>query len=815
MNTFLAENFNYISYSNQSEFAFSSDGKINLAQYSSDLVFYTPFDANLNAKYSAGSPTGTSSGTITIDNFGVFGQFANLKANGQIIWDHTSFDGMTSTGTINFRLHSGFNNDPGRQDFLANTVSPADTIYSFQLGVGYHMYNLSISVSYSDTVGTISNKLYSLLNPTYSASTAILPGDYIRLHALNNGDSCFVLPPTSGNSLLALLGGVEEMVIPNSPTADSINFFKLWNGTDNSNSIVLTQTGDSSHLKLKMYDSSGVLKVNTDFGIWSNNYNRWYDFEITWNNTIAQFFIDGTLVGVVTTGFDRGSATALYLQSGAADFYEFDELIVYNTQHHSANFTVPTTALSAYPTNNPYIDIALGTCPALNTVQNLNLICSTNTYFVVKIGNIWYYYIAGTWQVSDGSFSQSVTPTLLQTQFTALPFNQNLNITIRVYFHSDGTYNVWLSSVEIVIIPNQAIPATITGMMNLSGTTNMSAQYNVSITTNLGGGQVNCKYGAADSINVLLNEIKSAIAFANIQGLATPSDDGTHLVLSTSTYGDSAWVSIDSGSTNDALAIIFGGAASAVGTTPGGEVIDYSELFRYVRAKLGEPTLPVELTDEQLMDALADATFWYDRWRNFKEEVLYVRLNGNGHDGYQIPPVVGDPANIMEIIVQSRYPYSFYAGKADDIIGNLYVQSIFHKWKSAGLLSDILSDYYLVVSTAEDINILLGSQIKWEIFNGRLFLYPQPPVTLNVGIRYKSALSPQEVVTSWWIRRYVLAEAKIVLGNIRSTFKSGIPGGTEMITLNGEALIEEGKAEKEKIEEEMKKSAPPLMFEWF
>jgi hypothetical protein len=477
---------------------------------------------------------------------------------------------------------------------------------------------------------------------------------------------------------------------------------------------------------------------------------------------------------------------------------------------------VPITALSAYPTDTPYIDIALGACPALNTVQNLNLICSTNTYFVVKIGNIWYYYIAGAWQVSNGSFSQSMTPTLLQTQFTGLPFNQNLNITIRVYFNSDGTYNVWLSSVEIVIIPNQAIPATITGMMNLSGTTNMSTQYNITITTNAGGGIVNCKYGAADSLAVLLSEIEAAIAFANIGGLATPSDDGNgHLVLSTSTYGDSAWISVDSGGTNDALMILFGGSNSAVGTTPGGDVIDYSELFRYVRAKLGEPTLPVELTDEQLMDCLADATFWYDRWRNFKEEVMYVTLQGNGQIGYEIPPVVGSPDNIMEIIVQSPYPYSFYAGKADDIIGNLYVQSIFHKWKSAGLLSDILSDYYLVVSTAEDINILLGSQIKWEIFNGRIFLFPQPPVSLNVGIRYKSALAPQEVVTNWWIRRYVLAEAKIVLGNIRSTFKSGIPGGTEMIQLNGEALIEEGNAEKEKVETEMKKSAPPLMFEWF
>jgi hypothetical protein len=397
-----------------------------------------------------------------------------------------------------------------------------------------------------------------------------------------------------------------------------------------------------------------------------------------------------------------------------------------------------------------------------------------------------------------------------------LPFNENLNITIRVYFHSDGTYNVWLSSIGITTIPVTDIPATITGMMNLSGTSDLSNAYNVSISTNLGSSIVNCKFGAGDTTHVLLSEIEAAIAYAAVPGLALPTSDGFgHLQLSTTTVGDQAWVSIDSAGSADGLMVIFGGAASATGTTPSEDATDYSELFRYVRAKLGEPTLPVELTDEQLMDCLADATFFYNRYRNFKDELLYVTLSGSPHAGYEIPPVVGGQDNIEEIILQSRYPYSFYAGRSDDIIGNLYVQSIFHKWKSAGLLSDILSDYYLVVSTSEDINIMLGTQIKWEIMNGRIFLYPTPPSSLSVGIKYRAALSPQEVVTSWWIRRMVLAEAKMVLGNIRSTFKSGIPGGTELIQLNGEQLIAEGKEEKEQMITEMKRSQTPTFLEWF
>ena len=55
----------------------------------------------------------------------------------------------------------------------------------------------------------------------------------------------------------------------------------------------------------------------------------------------------------------------------------------------------------------------------------------------------------------------------------------------------------------------------------------------------------------------------------------------------------------------------------------------------------------------------------------------------------------------------------------------------------------------------------------------------------------------------------------MVLGNIRSTFKNGIPGGTENLQLNGEDLKQEGEQEKAALIEEMKKSSYPLFLEFF
>lgn len=813
----ISESFNYIEYSDQNKFTTTSNGKIQLKQYSDDIVFYVPFDVDLNAKYSAGVGTAVSSGTIAITNFGVFGQYAYFQTSGLVRYDTTNFDDTSSQGSLNFRLRAGFNNNPGYQDFFAITdPTVGDTNYHFNLFVNSTLItgdSIHVKLNPGDTMNIIKNKIYTQINP-FGATPTLLTTNNIRVSGNNNGDSILIMPPVNANSMITLLGGIGTSIIPNAPLTSS-DILQFYNGTNNNNRIILSHLS-TGKIKLRMYNSSAVLVVDSTFDIWSNHYYQWYDFELCWNTSIVQLFVDGTLFGVTTTGFTRTGGNYLYLQSNAIDFYRFDELIVYNVYKHSDAFTVSTSALSAYPTDNPYLDIHFGTGFKSTEVSDFNLICSPGCYFVVKIGNIWYYYVAGSWQVSNATFAQSSTPDIMQTKFTSLPFVETQEIITRVFFHSDGATNIWLSELEIVTVHSTATPAIITGYVDLSSTVDLSTYFNVFISTNLGNATVDISDGAGDSLYVTFAEIKNAIANASIAGLALPTDDSNgHLVLKSSTLGDSAFVAIAGASTNDALSIIFGAAATASGYTPSVDPIDYSELFRYVRAKLGEPTLPVELTDEQLMDCLSDATFHYNRWRNFKEQLIYTNLSGGPRDGYLIPPVVGGADNILEIIVQSKYPYSFYAGRSDDIIGNLYVQSIFHKWKSAGMLSDILSDYYMVISLTDDINIILGTQIKWEIANNRIFLFPTPPTSLQIGIRYRGALSPQEIISNWWVRRLVLAEAKIVLGNIRSTFKSGIPGGTEMIQLNGEDLKAEGEKEKTDMIEEMKKSAEPLEFTWF
>ena len=700
------ERFNQITYSDADSFYGDTTGRIELKGYQDDLKLLTSFDSTINADYAYGTTTATSGDTVLIENFGVFGQHLLTKNSGYVRYDMTNFEGLTSIGSVKFRLKPNF-----------SSVPAMDT----------------------------------------------------ELISFYNG-------------------------------SDSVNRISLIHDT-------------SSNIILNMYDDAGDTQVNATLGAFTGYDNDWHAFEFSWNESLAQLFIDGVQIGLTVTGFTRGDSCYLFVQGSgdSSDTYGFDELQVYNTYQNNSAYTVSSDALQKYDDTDPYIDINFGTGFTEAEVTDMNITSHAETHYVVKIGASWYYYLAGSWRTSDGSYSQSNTPSIMETKFADLTFNEEAELIIRVYFHSDGQELIWLDEIEIVVETGAASTAAITGSIAIT-TLDLTSLYNVVITTNSGSGEVNLAAGAGDTSAVTLAEIKAAIDAAEVPGLAEASDDGSgHLVLQSASTGTTATIEIDNGTTSDALSLVWGYEADDTGEAATGTTVDYTELFRYIRGKLGEPQIPAEITDEQLEDCLSDAIYQYNRRKNFEEEVLYTTLDGDAHDGYTIPAIIGGSDNIIEIIMSPRYPFSYYAGRTD-LISNLYVQSLFKKYGSG--FSSMLTDYYVTITTEEDINVILGTQVKWEIIGGKLKIWPAP-TNMNIAIKYRGTLSAEEIVSNYWIRKLVLAESKIVLGNIRSTFKSGIPGGTEMMQLNGEDLKQEGTTERQEILAELVKNQEPLFLSFF
>jgi len=685
------------------------------------------------------------------------------------------------------------------------TTYPISNDYNCKIYVDNVLNPILINLDHSSTLLDIANKIDVLLNN----ASAIIENNFIKIIADVVGARIRIEEPDVGRSLITLLKGVNESFFPNAPTQDV--FLIDLKGVDDKNRISIIHN-INSEIYLKMYDLNGVLVVDEKMFDFDNDNITWYAFNFNFNSSIGIFFLDGVLQKIFPTNIVRSNIETDLIINTNNNSYYFDELIIDKYLKETKSFTVNNLALTPYPTTNPYIDIHFGTGFKENEVVDLNLVCS-NTSFVVKLENDWFYYFSGSWRTSDGSISQSNEASILETKFSDLYFNENKEVVIRVYFNSDGIENAWIDEIEIKTISPDEIPALITGTIKLDNSVDLSNDSHVLITTDQGSLEVDLSTEAVDVSAVSIQEIKEAIDNASVPGLAPVIIDKNRLVLSSINSGNDALISISNGITSDALDIVWGYETTDSGEEATGTYFDYTEITRYVRSKLGGGIVPVELTDEQIEDCVSEAVYYYNYYRNAKEREIVVNLEGDDKIGYKIPMEVGGEENIIEIIMKPRFPLAYYSGGADNIMNNLYMQWFFNSHTGGGY-QNIMGDYYITLSTEKDMENILGTGVKWEFFNNRLFISPTPTHSLTVGIKFKSAVNISEINTNQLIKSYTLALAKQTLGTIRATFGGTIPGGGEMITLRGESLIQEGKQEEEVVLNKMMKLAEPLFLEF-
>lgn len=799
------ETFRYYEYSDSSQFTQLESGKIQLKEYIDNLVFLANFDSTFEAQYGSGDLTPNITNSPSIKGFDAFTDGQHGEITGIVEYEEEIFRTLLNEGTIRFFIRSGFENAYGQQFFSSNTPTiPSNDDYSFKLSIDDTLINTyTVSLTTSDTITDVYNAIAIAI--AGSGASALQDGsNYIYLQTDDLGRTILIEDPDTGDSLLDILDGVEEPNLLNGPSSD-LDFFKLYNGNNNENAIILTHT-TGSHMLLKMYDNAGNLDVDVDLGEWNNKADTWYLFELNFNSQLGQFYIDGIQQSVfATNNLNRSNPnTYLILTGNDTDYHKLDELIVFNTYIHNSNFSIPTDPLLPYTKSNPYVDVYFGDGFSDEEIKDLNVIAS-GCHFTVKVGSSWYYYLSGSWRHGNGTYSQSNSLTDFETKFTELYFDSSAEIIIRTFFTSDGFTLPFLDLIQIITEKGASSQAIITGDISITDTVDLSVNKHITITTDSGTAEVDLSSEAADPANTTLEEIIAAINAANISGLEPATyDDESRIVLQSSTSGTGSYVKASAGVTTNALSLVwgtteeedYGDAATLVGT-----YVDYSELFRWVRSRLGAPLVPVELTDEQLEDCLSSAVYHYNKWRNFEESIEYLTLGGNASEGYDLPAVVPGITSITEIVMQPKYPINYYAGR-NDLMANIFIKEMF----GSQSIMRTAADYHISLVVSKDLNLILGTQVKWEFIGKKLFIYPHPNETLKVGIKYKTPLSIDRIVNEQSIRDLTLAEAKITLGNIRSTFGNQIPGGDGFLQLNGSELKSEGMQEKQEKIDGLKRS---------
>jgi len=233
----------------------------------------------------------------------------------------------------------------------------------------------------------------------------------------------------------------------------------------------------------------------------------------------------------------------------------------------------------------------------------------------------------------------------------------------------------------------------------------------------------------------------------------------------------------------------------------------YDETKNYVLYNLGYPAVKVELTDEQLQQSIEQALNVLSNYVGMKR-YAYTRTTPKIAE-YDVP---SDCKTVMKVFYNLGF-LSVLGNTSTALFSDFYL-----------LASDLAIDIYespltfwSYLASREMLVKVYGTWTSFEVIEGgkRLRIYPTPQRDDILTIFYRSREINLDDDNFNFFGDLSLAYAKRILGRIRSKYQSGLPSsGGGSLTLDGDKLLEESKAEIERIKNELM-LRDPFMVEIF
>ena len=226
----------------------------------------------------------------------------------------------------------------------------------------------------------------------------------------------------------------------------------------------------------------------------------------------------------------------------------------------------------------------------------------------------------------------------------------------------------------------------------------------------------------------------------------------------------------------------------------------------FIFARLGYPTVRVELTDFQIQTCIDEGVskleYHAPHWMN-----QYAVFNTSANiNVYELPQTV---INGLTDVWYKRHLFSLGATP-----GSLEHDFAIMFFTNTGLFNNYnVGQYLLMQMYLKQINKTLGRGTTWNVINNKyLQIFPVPDSTDEVILEFKGLdVETAHHAYKNWIQRYSLAVAKEILGRVRSKYQN-LPGPGGGTRLDGTALLQEAAAEKKELIEELKTEIenPPL-----
>jgi hypothetical protein len=232
------------------------------------------------------------------------------------------------------------------------------------------------------------------------------------------------------------------------------------------------------------------------------------------------------------------------------------------------------------------------------------------------------------------------------------------------------------------------------------------------------------------------------------------------------------------------------------------------ELKSWILRRLGSPVTKVCLDALQLDDAVEEAIRWFAAKKGVDKDVTIDLFAGQVE--YRMPD---DCDMVLDVAFQvSPLDISLIFAPYNVAQDSKVPYSAFTAGSSGGLYSSLLQSLQYVEMAKRMIN----AERNWLYFQHKniLLLLPDPKGGGKVFIEYKSCDSTLEQLPErdhQLVRRYALAWAKQDLGMIYSKYSTW-PTAQGNVSLNGDTLMAQARAEMDKLEEEIYESAKPMAF---
>ena len=801
-------NINYI-YKIESDKSFKYTGsKIELKEFEDDLVFYTPLNS-YKADFALIDNTMNYDTKPDFFTGGTFGSYIKLK-------DYVKFDGrnlqtLGSQGRISFylsvdKLHGS--NSICLKNNLNGKLEAGD--YSILIKVGSFSNTLVFSLKEDDTFETIKNYFLFNLDPSYNVELDLVNSvqDKIVLKSTLPNETVEVENGSQGFSLLGncvVLESADNGSIPiNDNTVLEFGNFK----------VIHTSKNLVSYLKFIISDGISYQEIEVPW----NNDTTLDNIEVDFDEQVFYVFINGKLEKIELLNIKRASSNEdLIIRGTQDDAYRFDELIINNKIVNRTDFIPSDRQLTKYNTSKPFIDFYFN--EAIEGMK-LDFFDQKDCHACINDGGKFYYYNAGSWRSSDGSFSKTNDLYEFKNQINNFAFD-NKDYFIRVYFDSDGVQNSYLDgfsfSVEDELEDKDGNTCAILVGEKEIVEENLLDKTLV-IKTDKGTTEINFNDFREEYIDEpLLFTINDLIEFINSYypfGInKVLKDSKNRVVLYSETLGEEAFISVS----GNAAPIIFGQDLFSSGSNLKSGGVDYKEFFHKVRTYTGDDLLAIEATDEQILLFLKEALDYYKKFKGDCLSQHTCQLEGDWINGFEIPSVIERNKDIVDILFRPVFPIKFYGeelvGNSDDIVTLSMANYLFGANGGARLNGGIAQDYYISLMSLQDFKQTLGLNPKWEILNGKIYIYPSNIARYTkVSIIYKSAISIEEAINDSDIIKYVSGKILMLIGNIRGAYGATLSSGSVPAQMNADALYERGKTMVDTVYQTWETSQPPLGF---